>query len=102
MGTRSTIEIEGIEFAKVYKQWDGYPEHMMQWLKDFNESFAKNRGSDAEYKFAQLLRFSAIHGDKYNLDSSDHTGWGVVPFNTDMGEEYIYRLHQDGTVTYKW
>jgi len=98
MATRATIKIEGINFAKVYKHWDGNPEGMLPWLEDFNKSFTENRGDDPEYKFAQLLRSSA--DEKYNLDSSKITGYGVIPYDQDMGEEYQYFLHRDGEVTY--
>lgn len=98
MATRATIKIEGIDFAKVYKHWDGYPEGMLPWLEDFNKSFTKNGGDDPEHKFAQLLRSSA--DEKYNLDSSKIRGYRVVPYDDNMGEEYEYFLHRDGEVTY--
>lgn len=101
MATRSTIKIEGINFAKVYKHWDGYPEHMIPWLETFNKDFFDNRGDDPEYKFAQLLRFSKQYEERFGLDSSNHTGWGVIPLDSDVGEEFEYTLHADGTVTFK-
>jgi hypothetical protein len=101
MATRSTIKIEGIDFAKVYKHWDGYPDAMNGWLIDFNTKFTRNRGDDPEYKFAQLLRSSINDASKYNLDPSTETGWGVVGYNENFGEEYEYTLHADGSITYK-
>ena len=101
MATPSTIKIEGIDYAKVYKHWDGNPESMLEWLKDFNENFTKNRGNDPEYKFAQLLRFSSKYADKYNLDKDDYLGWGVIKYDDSYGEDYEYILHKDGTVSYK-
>lgn len=103
MATRATIKIEGITFAKVYKHWDGYPEHMMAWLITFNQNFFENRGDDPEYKFAQLLRFTkkpTIEQD-YKLDASDFTGWGVIEYNSDCGADYEYTLKADGTVSYE-
>ena len=100
MATRSIIKIEGVKFAKIYKHWDGYPDGMLEWLKAFNEDFAKNRGADKTYKFAQVLRFAAVNAEKYNLDANLYTGWGVVDYNDNWGEEYEYTLHDDGTVTY--
>lgn len=100
MATRSIIKIEGVNFAKIYKHWDGYPEGMLEWLKAFNEEFSKNRGVDTTYKFAQVLRFAVVNAEKYNLDANLFTGWGVVDFNSNWGEEYEYTLHDDGTVTY--
>lgn len=101
MAIRCTIKIEGIDYAKVYKHWDGYPDATLKWLKEFNEDFYKNRGDDAEYKFAQLLRSSARDAEKYQLDASLHTGWGVVAFDDNWSEEFEYLLHKDGLVTYK-
>lgn len=95
MSTRATIKIEGVTFAKVYKHWDGYPDATLEWLETFNKDFTKNRGVDPEYKFAQLLRNSTL------LYGSPYTGWGVVPYDTNMGQEYVYLLRSDGTVTYE-
>jgi hypothetical protein len=98
MATRATIQLEGYKVAKLYKHWDGYPEATLQWLEDFNKDFVENRGDDPEYKFAQLIRSSAFDCEKYKLDASRHTGWGVVGFNGDCGANYQYRLMKDGTV----
>lgn len=99
MATRATIKIEGIEFAKMYKHYDGYPDHMMDWLTQFNDEFTLVRGDDPEYKFAQLLRSST--DPKYKLDTSKSTGYGIFPYNANMDEEYEYMLHADGKVTFK-
>ena len=101
MATRSTIKIEGADFAKVYKHWDGYPDRMLPFLEKFNRDFADNRGNDPEYKFAQLLRASVRLAREFRLDKSEYTGWGVVPINEHMGVMYEYTLHTDGSVTYK-
>lgn len=101
MATRSTIKIQGVKCCKVYKHWDGYPDAMLKWLQDFNLDFVKNRGNDPEYKMAQLLRFSALKGSKYDLDPSLYTGWGIIPFRADYGQDYEYTLKADGTVTVK-
>ena len=100
MSTNATIIIEGAEFAKVYKHWDGYPESTLKWLEDFNSNFAEERGEDPDYKFAQLLRSSVRDGEKYNLDDSSTTGWGVLTMDDYKGD-YEYTLHNDGSVTYK-
>lgn len=96
MATRSTIKIEGVNFAKIYKHWDGYPDAMVDWLNEFNNHFNKKRGNDPEYKFAQLLRFSQREGEKFGLDMSDTTGWGVVPMDSDCWAEYEYVLTETG------
>jgi len=101
MATRCTIKIEGINYAKVYKHWDGYPEATIGWLKEFNRNFSNNRGDDPTYKFAQLLRNSIRDCSTFNLDPSQYTGWGVVASDESWCEEYEYTLHKDGQVTYK-
>lgn len=101
MGTRCTVRIEDISYAEVYVHWDGYPEHMLPWLTGFNKRFAKMRGHDPQYKFAQLLRSSAKNARKYELDKSEFTGYGVLAYGNCSDAEYVYTLHNDGTVTYK-
>ena len=92
MATRSTIKVEGVNYAKIYKHYDSYPSEMMPWLEEFNKNFVKKRGIDSEYKFAQVLR------DSIKIDNSEYTGWGVIPFNSNAGEDYEYILKNDGTV----
>ena len=92
MATRCVIKIEGVEYAKIYKHWDGYPNAMLEWLNQFNNNFNMKRGYDPEYKFAQCLRFAQREGDRFNLDMSEYTGWGVIPFDDDCGAEYEYTL----------
>ncbi len=98
MATRATIFIEGVEFAKVYKHWSGCPEDTLDWLKEFNKRFTQERGNDPEYKFAQLLRNSIKNAEKYKLDKSEFTGWGVFDYYADCGEEFLYLLKTDGSV----
>ena len=101
MGTACTIKIENVKYAKLYKHFDGYPEGTLNWLEDFNKDFVENRGIDPEYKFAQLLRDSAINAEKYKLDNSEYTGWGIIKYDVSYGEEYEYILKNDGSVKYK-
>lgn len=102
MGTRATIIIEGVSYAKIYQHWDGEPEHTLKYLINFNQDFTENRGDDPEYKFAQFLRFTARpeNVEKYNLDNNVYTGWGVFPFDQDCGQAFEYILKKDGTVVY--
>ena len=100
MGTRATIKIEDVTFAKVYKHFDGYPEATLPWLESFNKRFYEDRGDDPAYKFAQLLRSSVRDQVEYNLDASKETGWGVVEYDDTCGAEYEYILKTDGSVTY--
>lgn len=95
MGTRAVIQVEGINFAQVYKHWDGYPSAMVTWLENFNKDF----GDDPSYKFAQLLRFAKANEETYDLDPSMKTGWGVVEYGADCGEAYKYILKRDGDVS---
>ena len=101
MATRATIIVEGQPSVKAYKHWDGYEEATLPWLEEFDRTFAKTRGIDPDYKLAQLLRSSAWDADKFNLDKSRDTGWGIVPIKADMWEEYEYHLHADGSVSVK-
>ena len=95
MATSATIKIQGVYYAKVYKHFDGYPDGMIKWLTEFNDRFNKHRGHDAEYKFAQLLRYSSKYGSEFDLDESEFTGWGIAPYNDQCGEEYEYILTKD-------
>ena len=83
----------------MYKHYDGNPQCTLEWLRVFNEDFTKNRGDDAEYKIAQLLRSSERDAKVYGLDPNKYTGWGIIPIDNDAGEEFIYFLHADGSVS---
>jgi len=100
MSTRAIIKIEGVDYANIYQHYDGYPENTLKYLVAFNKDFKENRGDDPQYKFAQFLRFTVRESEKYQIDNSKYTGWGVIPVNTDYGQEYEYLLKRDGTVTY--
>lgn len=100
MGTRSTIIIEGVNYAKIYKHWDGYPEATLAWLQAFNGGFdAKQKAAgnwyEPEFKFAELLKDSVAKQEQFNLCK---TGWAVMPFDDDCWAEYVYTLKADGTV----
>lgn len=98
MSTNAVIRVSGFKQAEVYKHWDGYPDAMLPWLQEFNREFSAQRGDDPSYKFAQLLRSSAFDSEKFNLDDSRSTGWGVFAYDTHH-YEYLYLLHGDGTVS---
>ena len=105
MSTNAIIFVEDFEGVAVYKHWDGYPEATLKWLEDFNKDFIKRRGVDPQYEFAQLLRSSARDAEKYNLDDSRHTGWGVIKISLyyakrdyEGSDNYVYLLKKDGTV----
>jgi hypothetical protein len=95
MATPCVIKIEGINFAKIYKHWDGDSDDLFIWLQDFNKKFEAIRKSDPEYKFAQLLRNAyadALNSPNSPLDGSLDTGWGVVSFNDQTGAYVEYLL----------
>lgn len=101
MGTRSLIKIENFKTCAIYKHYDGYPEAMLSWLEAFNKDFTANRGADHEYKAAQLLRYTAFNATSIPDGNSKYTGWGIVPYKSDIGQEYEYTLQDDGTVKVK-
>lgn len=101
MSTNAVIRVEGVSHAQLYKHHDGYPSATLFWLEEFNRDFAEKRGDDPDYKFAQLLRSSARDAEKYNLDDSLHTGWGVSRYDGNAGHEFEYTLKRDGTVTWR-
>lgn len=97
MSTRATIMVEGVDFVKVYKHLDGYPEGM-DWLKEFNHFFKENRGDDPDYKIAQVLRWTGRKDQELGIDDSLTTGYGLVPYDADCWEDYNYELLKDGRV----
>lgn len=99
MGTSAAIFVKGLPGVCVYKHFDGYPEATLPWLTEFNSTFTTNRGDDPSYKFAQLLRSSARDAEKFNLDDSTTTGWGVLVTKDSPGCDFEYHLLRDGTVT---
>lgn len=98
MATRASIKVEGIDFAKLYKHWDGYPEATLGWLESFNKDFETNRRNNPSYKFAQLVRSSSRLAEEFNLDKSIYTGWGIESFNQEMSIDFEYTLKADGSV----
>ena len=98
MATRSTIKVEWINYTKIYKHWDWYPEEMENNLKEFNSTFKEKRWDDPEYKIAQLL---IRVRDIWWFDKERFTWWGLLPIDADAWEEYEYTLHADGSVTFK-
>ena len=98
MSTTAIIKLEGCNTAKVYKHWDGDTKYTLPWLKDFNKDFVQSRGDDDDYKLAQLVRSAVFDGNHYGLDMSRHTGWGIVPMDSEYDGEYEYILMKDGSV----
>jgi len=100
MSTHAVIRIEGNDYAEAYKHFDGYPQGTLPWLEKFNKEFSENRGTDVDYKFAQLLRSSVRDAEKFGLDDSLYTGWGIMPYGT-ADADFLYTLHSNGTVSVK-
>jgi hypothetical protein len=100
MSTNAIILIEGMDYAAIYKHWDGDPDATLPWLESFNRRFLEGRGyHDPEYKAAQLLRDSQRSAAHFSLDPSEHTGWGLRPYpaaGSFLG--YCYWLRADGDV----
>ena len=102
MATRSVIKVEGFNTAQLYKHWDGYPSATLPWLQKFNNQFTETRGEDPSYKFAQLIRSSVFMKDEFGLDDSTDSGWGLIGYDDNCGQEYEYTLHTDGSVSYAY
>jgi hypothetical protein len=101
----------------IYKHSDGYPEGVLPFLKEFAENFVRDRGDDAEYCVAQILRHWAIEdneeiearikqqkeeaekkGDKDPYISTNYvrqfTGWGVCLTAEPHGDiEHVYTVN---------
>ena len=69
---------------------------MLDWLNEFNDGFNKKRGENPEYKFAQCLRFAQREGDRFDLDQSKYTGWGVIGYDEGYYADYEYTLKKEG------
>lgn len=99
MSEPALIYVEGCHTACIYIHHDGNPSHMLPWLIEFNKIFSEQRGDDADYKIAQILRFADRNRVQYNLDSSLVTGWGIYRHDCgDVGQGYEYKLMIDGSV----
>jgi len=102
MSTHALIRVEGIDYCKLYKHFDGNPENTLQWLKDFNEDFSIHNKNNSQYKMAQLIRSSIVYADKYNLGISKYYDWGVVNYDCDCGANHTYLLKENGDVIHKY
>jgi len=96
MSTNAVIRVEDLD-VELYKYWDGYPEATLEWLKSFHKDFIEKRGVDPQYEFAQLIRSSIRDADKFALDKSHYTGWGVSPKDVSY-YNFLYILKNDGSV----
>ncbi len=104
MATRCIIQVEGLPNIILYKHFDGYPSATLPWLQKFNREYRRNQ---PDYKFAQLVRSSVTLASEFDLDTSTETGWGICHVDRlrshttpIMGEEFAYKLLEDGDVTY--
>jgi hypothetical protein len=92
--------------SELYTVWVGAMEvndeyQTLENAEKLASQFTERGGDDAEYKIAQLLRSSVRDAEKYGLDDSKHTGWGILPMDNDAGEAFEYVLHKDGNVSFK-
>lgn len=106
MATRSIVEIGTVV---VYRHWDGYVAEAGADLLDFIELERSGelksgcRIGDKDYLAA---RFVAYLADKYRVEGggpSDFLSVGVYAKGaySDYGEEYRYRVTDDGSVRYQ-
>lgn len=101
MATRCLINVKGYKIS-LYIHYDGYPKHIIPWLFDFSTRFIENRGNDPDYFLAQLLRDSVYSGEKFGLDESKFTGYGLFAHTRglDVGQEYMYSVDlEKSTIT---
>ena len=127
MSTRCHIQVKEasgkIYPVMIYKHSDGYPEGVLPFLKSFASRFFHDRGDDAEYCVAQILRHWAIEdntemearikqakeeakktGDKNPYIPTNYvrhfTGWGVCLQSEPHGDiEHVYTVNlKTGTV----
>lgn len=130
MSTRCHIQIKqadgSLYSCMIYKHSDGYPDFegcgVMSWLPKLVKDFFEDRGDDAEYCVAQILRQEAIKdycdfekqikvNKKKKLKDSwpsknlalNYLGWGVCLTSERHGDiAYMYTVDlKDGTVTYE-
>lgn len=109
MSTRCHIRVKEANSklypCMIYKHSDGYPERTLPFLEKFTKRFFKERGDDAEYYLAQLLRHWAIEDQKESennewykenekyLPKNQFYGWGVCLTSDPHGDiEYLYTV----------
>ena len=98
MSTNALIVVKDRPTVGLYKHWDGYPEATLPWVTDFAQRFKQERGYDPDYCMAQLVRDSALSAEKFGLDPSTGTGWGIVNVK-DAYYDYKYTIcSKTGTV----
>lgn len=102
MATTSLITIEDMEDIAIYKHYDGHPQEMLIWLKDFHVDFIDNIGWNPSYELAQVLKSSARDHEKYNsLDNDKYFGWGIVK-TKEYSTNYKYVLCKDRIKVFKY
>lgn len=100
MGTSASVRIETLN-VELYIHYDGYPSNIMPWVESFHARFLAERGWDAEYEFAQLIRSSVFDADQFNLSKDKTCGFGVnvISDYNSYNTNYTYVLMKDGTIT---
>ena len=102
MATTSLITIENMEDIAIYKHYDGHPQEMLIWLKDFHVDFIDNIGWNPSYELAQVLKSSARDHEKYNgLDNDKYFGWGIVK-TKEYSSNYKYVLCKKSIKIYRF
>lgn len=104
MSTRSVIRFKNDEVGSmIYKHWDGYPSATIPWLVDKVKTFTEKRGNDYTYFAAYILKSVLVDAEKYGLDDSPLTGWGLFKDNKEknkvvkdsFGVDYVYTIDLD-------
>jgi len=97
----TVVRINGFNTIEIYIHRVISQDLFLKWLNEFNSGFAKQRGNDSSYKFAQLLRSSVFDADKFALDKNILYGWEVLKTNSadESYFDYLYVLNNDGTVS---
>lgn len=98
MSTRSNIVFcndEGVEFARLYKHWDGYTSNVLPLLERFFDAVLEDASADTRFGDPVYLsaRFVVFHADETRGGSLNFTGIGVVPGGESWGgPTYEYRV----------
>ncbi|MEM3334401.1 MAG: hypothetical protein QW745_09475 [Thermoplasmata archaeon] len=111
MSTRCQIRFEIIsqdwnEKVQIYRHYDGYPEAVIQDLKEFYDWYLSDpwaRDADPPYEAADFIFFMKLKVYKMwnengikNLKGSEKNGYGVENVGENHGDEdYLYRVVWD-------